>query len=171
MKSKGCEEDTVREQIVRLSFFGFAKEERFQEWVTEPLEDGQVLAQGSEEEMDEWCVAGGELPPATPSVCADAEGPHEGLQRTEPGLEPDSETGYVVAATRYRGYRTLHFVGKCFRVPGLRYFEFETYGAERPPPEVYHKVCKNCWPVKMSGDKSESSMASSSSASLSEETQ
>ena len=49
------------------------------------------------------------------------------------GMLPDGVAGYVVSVSRKQGFRRLHLLGACQRVPGLSYRDFEEYGLERPP--------------------------------------
>ena len=41
--------------------------------------------------------------------------------------------------------RRLHFVGACFRVPGVHYCEYEVLGSEAPSPGLYDAICQDCW--------------------------
>ena len=66
--------------------------------------------------------------------------------------------------------RRLHRVGNCFRVPGVHYFRYESYGEDLPPPEKYDWVCLDCWPmVKGGGDSDEEVGEVSSSSGSTEE--
>ena len=52
---------------------------------------------------------------------------------------------YVVSITGHKRLRRLHFVGACFRVPGIHFCEYEVLGSEAPSPDLYDAICKDCW--------------------------
>ena len=52
---------------------------------------------------------------------------------------------YVVSITGHKRMRRLHFVGACFRVPGIHFCEYEVLGSEAPSPDLYDAICKDCW--------------------------
>ena len=82
------------------------------------------------------------------------------------GMLPDGVEGYVVSVSRKQGFRRLHLLGACQRVPGLSYRDFEEYGLERPPPESYDDYCRACWPRGGPGADDGTTSGSSSEASL-----
>ena len=55
--------------------------------------------------------------------------------------------GYVVAIAGSSRRRRLHQVGRCWRVPGLHYRDFEVFWDVLPPAEAYHLICHQCWPA------------------------
>ena len=61
---------------------------------------------------------------------------------------PRYEDGYVVSLVGEppNMYRRLHHTGKCWRIPGRDYHDFQCFGVERPDPEFYDAVCKQCFP-------------------------
>ena len=61
--------------------------------------------------------------------------------------------------------RRLHQVGRCHRVPGVDYAEYEIMGAEEPPAHTYTARCGHCWSNKARTSSSRASETSSSSAS------
>ena len=58
---------------------------------------------------------------------------------------PKEEEGYVVCITNKTSTRMLHWVGACWRVPGISYRTFEWLGREIPDPSSYNAICKDCW--------------------------
>ena len=70
---------------------------------------------------------------------------------TEPVLvlpiEDKAPHGYVVAIAGSSRRRRLHQVGRCWRVPGLHYKDFEVFGDTLPAAEDYHLICRQCWPA------------------------
>ena len=61
----------------------------------------------------------------------------------------DDETtlfGFVVSEVGKRR-RRLHFVGHCFRLPGLHYRSFTVFGDEVPEESAFDKVCSGCFPL------------------------
>ena len=73
---------------------------------------------------------------------------------------------YVVSVTEKRGFRRLHQLGRCYRVPGLHYMQWLTLGTARPTSAEYDDFCRNCWPsgVQKEGTSSEESSSGSSSS-------
>ena len=78
----------------------------------------------------------------------------------EPALPPAPEAGgiqphaagpawkdYVVCYSGYKHIKRLHRVGSCFRVPGVHYSCFKSFGTECPNASAYEWVCRDCWPV------------------------
>ena len=55
--------------------------------------------------------------------------------------------GFIVSITGTQRRRRLHYIGRCWRVPGVHYAEYIAYGEEFPPADAYHAVCKLCWPL------------------------
>ena len=80
-------------------------------------------------------------------------------------------TGFVVSLTKFGGkFRTLHFVGSCYRVPGEHYRDFIAYGDLPPSDHELDARCTQCFTVKgaeaLSGSEvSSGSTVSSASAS------
>ena len=58
---------------------------------------------------------------------------------------------YVVSVTEKRGFRRLHQLGRCYRVPGLHYTQWLSLGTERPSTTEYDDFCRNCWPAPSKG--------------------
>ncbi len=63
----------------------------------------------------------------------------------EEGRLPAGIHGYVVSIGRKSGYRRLHLIGRCHRIPGIDYTLFEELGPQMPPPAQYDGVCGQCW--------------------------
>ncbi len=61
------------------------------------------------------------------------------------GRLPQEVSGFVVSISKKRGYRRLHLIGRCHRVPGIDYTDFEELGAAMPEPSKYDGVCGQCW--------------------------
>ncbi len=64
---------------------------------------------------------------------------------TKEGRLPAGVHGYVVSIGRKSGFRRLHLIGRCHRIPGIDYTLFEELGAQMPPPARYDGVCGQCW--------------------------
>ena len=58
--------------------------------------------------------------------------------------EPEPNEGYVVSISP-AGFRRLHYLGACYRVPGLHYLQFEILGPDLPDVAAYHDFCHQCW--------------------------
>ncbi len=67
------------------------------------------------------------------------------------GRLPSGVSGFVVSISKKRGYRRLHLIGRCHRVPGIDYTDFEELGAVMPEPTRYDGVCGQCWRVGTKG--------------------
>ncbi len=61
---------------------------------------------------------------------------------------PESERGYVISVSSKTGYRRLHYLGACCRVPGVHYVQYELYGRETPKEGDYDDHCRQCWPPR-----------------------
>ena len=63
--------------------------------------------------------------------------------------EPTPEwNDFVVSRAGTQKRRTLHQVGRCFRIPTVHYRLFRNYGIDMPPNSAYDWVCLGCWPQK-----------------------
>ncbi len=58
---------------------------------------------------------------------------------------PSDAKGYVVSISKKTGYRRLHALGRCYRVPGVDYAQFELLGEEPPAERLYDGYCAQCW--------------------------
>ncbi len=58
---------------------------------------------------------------------------------------PSDAKGYVVSISKKTGYRRLHALGRCYRVPGIDYRQFEQLGEDPPPERLYDGYCAQCW--------------------------
>lgn len=74
---------------------------------------------------------------------------------------------YVVSIQGKSGFRRLHLVGACFRVPGVDYLQYELLGQNLPATSTYHASCRNCWPGGLPSEDREVSEETTSSASSS----
>lgn len=72
---------------------------------------------------------------------------------------------YVSSIVGRSRAKTLHKVGECHRLPGLRYKEFEVLGDEAPCTSRYHKACGICFPSDAS--KADLELASSDDSEVS----
>ncbi len=66
------------------------------------------------------------------------------LPGNNPRLPSDAK-GYVVSISKKTGYRRLHALGRCYRVPGIDYGQFELLGEDPPPERLYDGYCAQCW--------------------------
>ena len=41
--------------------------------------------------------------------------------------------------------RCLHYVGRCWRLPGRDIKKWNYYGQQQPSPSEYDHFCKHCW--------------------------
>ena len=74
---------------------------------------------------------------------------------------------YVVSIQGKSGFRRLHLVGACFRVPGVDYLRYELLGQDIPATSTYHASCRSCWPGGLPSDDGAISEETTSSASSS----
>ena len=82
------------------------------------------------------------------------------------GAGPDPATGYVISVTGSAGYRRLHFIGRCHRLPGVHYKVYELFGDTVPGNALYTSVCKACWPDgAVTGDPDDQPASTGSSSS------
>ncbi len=58
---------------------------------------------------------------------------------------PKSEEGFIISISPKHKFRRLHFLGKCFRFPGVHYQEYEFLGKELPDESAYDDFCRQCW--------------------------
>jgi len=87
---------------------------------------------------------------------------------TAPQLPLENATGqYLVSIQGKSGFRRLHLVGACFRVPGVDYLQYELLGQNLPATSTYHASCRNCWPEGLPSEDREVSEETTSSASSS----
>ena len=99
-----------------------------------------------------WTV--GECMPGTPrdaaSTIADSSMTTEAPATSEErGRRLPSEiSGYVASISRKHGFRRLRCLGKCHRVPGVDYANFEELGDAMLGPSKYDDVCGQCWRAK-----------------------
>ena len=60
---------------------------------------------------------------------------------------PVAEGDYVVSVSGHFGFRRLHRIGACWRVPGKDYACYTVYGATIPIEFDFDACCKQCWPA------------------------
>ena len=112
-------------------------------WMKAPLPPPLSQDASSGEESGTSSPASTPRAGTPPPLPLDASGPvGRHPMRAKPRI-PDEVGGYVVAITR--GFRRLHLLGACPRVPGIDYHDFEEYGMERPEITEYDDYCKSCW--------------------------
>jgi hypothetical protein len=84
---------------------------------------------------------------------------------------PSDARGYVVSISKKTGYRRLHALGRCYRVPGIDYGQYELLGEEVPPERLYDGYCAQCWktgtvvPLKPAAELAGEALADASPAS------
>ena len=75
-------------------------------------------------------------------------------------MPPEFLGKFAVSRTTKTGWKCLHLLGACHRVPGLHYGDFQIYD-EKPTADVYHGHCKQCWKAGLRPAESESEGSSS----------
>jgi len=60
------------------------------------------------------------------------------------GRLPETEQGYVISISR-SGWRRLHLLHACPRVPGFDYGVYEFLGMAAPEEDCYDDFCRHCW--------------------------
>ena len=65
----------------------------------------------------------------------------------EEPLLPCEERGFVVSISKL-GWKRLHYLGGCSRVPGVHYLTYELLGEAPPAPDLYDDTCRQCWGLK-----------------------
>ena len=89
-------------------------------------------------------------PPAGPTA-------HDDGDEVPPVL---SEGDYIVSISGHFGFRRLHRLGRCWRIPNKDYKCFTVFGTEAPTELDFDAVCKQCWPSsKQSADTREQVVA------------
>ncbi len=83
-------------------------------------------------------------------------------EEREEARVPKEAEGYCISITSKTRRRRLHYVGRCHRVPGVDYAEYEWWGAELPGEHHYHAICQQCWKKEASAQSKPSGSASSS---------
>ncbi len=58
---------------------------------------------------------------------------------------PAGVKGYVVSISGKKGFRRLHSLGRCWRVPGVDYARYEWLGTDPPGAHLYDDYCGKCW--------------------------
>lgn len=76
-------------------------------------------------------------------------------------LEVPKWHDFVVSKSGSKGRRTLHQVGRCFRIPSVHYKSYKSFGTETPPDTSYDWICLGCWPPKDEEDCGDESSSSS----------
>ncbi len=60
-------------------------------------------------------------------------------------VEAAEAKGYVVSFTGGSNFRRLHYVGRCYRKPGVHYHLFEAFGEDgKATSQHFDAVCKDC---------------------------
>ncbi len=80
------------------------------------------------------------------------------------GTTPKSEGGFIVSTSTKHKLRRLHFLGKCFRLPGVHYQESEFLGPELPGEGLYDDLWRQCWEDGAPEGQSGASVASANSS-------
>ena len=65
--------------------------------------------------------------------------------RWSSSVPPELVGKHVVSIGKKSGFRCLHLLGACHRVPGLHYADFQVFDT-RPGEHEYQDHCKQCWP-------------------------
>ncbi len=78
-------------------------------------------------------------------AAASPEAPPAAIDHVPESRVPAGEQGYCISITKKTHHRRLHYVGRCHRVPGIDYADFEWWGQDLPSSSLYHAVCKQCW--------------------------
>ena len=63
--------------------------------------------------------------------------------------------GFVVSHAKGSRVRRLHFMGGCWRIPGVHYHRYVSYGQEMPPPSAMNARCRECFPPAAEAEKAE----------------
>ena len=77
---------------------------------------------------------------------------------------PDLPLGTFVTSIQPSGFRRLHCIGSCSRLPGVDYACFEVLGMIEPEVGTYSKRCKQCFKQDAVDQPSSSSSEGSSSS-------
>ena len=156
MTKHGFNDDVIESQIGRLRYFNKNS------GALEAAESGGTAPAREIEDLTQ-----------EPRSLADTE-------KTPPAIldKPDTEekelptSGYVITYTFKKRLRRLHYIGRCYRRPGVDYYDYEAHGETLPPPDRYDKTCLQCWPPVGKGpeqagtdDSDEESSSSSGSSS------
>ncbi len=122
-------------------------------------QDG-LLAAGAVPQGDEAAGSSGDRASQADRVAA-VTGQDEQSSACNPRLPSDAK-GYVVSISKKTGYRRLHALGRCYRVPGVDYAQFELLGEDPPAERLYDGYCAQCWkagaavplkpPAELAGD-------------------
>ena len=83
-------------------------------------------------------------------------------EEMKPGYLPTDVTGFVISISKRLGFRRLHRLQGCNRIPGVHYINYEGPMDTLPSNDAYDASCKDCWPKK--GAEEEGAGSSSSEA-------
>ena len=62
--------------------------------------------------------------------------------------DAEEESGkYIIVYTRGRAEARLHLAAGCWRARRLSFRDFEILDVDTPSPDLYNRVCKDCWPL------------------------
>ena len=152
LRGKEVSEDDINSQLTKLRSSRSSQEEG----ARSPLPVAPPSETCGEGELE------GRLEEEVPVLCA------ETSRLTAPQLPLVNAMGqYVVSIQGKSGFRRLHLVGACFRVPGVDYLQYELLGQNLPATSTYHASCRNCWPGGLPSEDREVSEETTSSASSS----
>ncbi len=84
-------------------------------------------------------------------------GPAEDSTEVYSDRVPPEARGYCISVTAKTNRRRLHYVGRCYRVPGVDYAQFEWWGQDLPNADAYDAVCRQCWKASPPGNTAGSS--------------
>ena len=77
--------------------------------------------------------------------------------------------GYVCSVSQRGRFRRLHFIGSCWRQPGIHYLQWESLDDEKPDFSKVDARCSECFPddkaPALPSDNEDGSSSSSSSSS------
>ena len=104
-------------------------------------------------------------PAPDPAVVQDEE--LADLMIEDTGALPVVPGAFVLSVVGHSKRRTLHQVGSCYRIPGVRYKEFMVVGDSRPSLEQGEKLCATCFGKQQKIFEEASSAAESAEVELS----
>jgi len=105
-----------------------------------PVLDFEESADAHPKESGVQPVEAPPTPPAEP-VSLPFAGP---VLPVAPASDGPPTSGFVVSISK-SGWRRLHRIGGCTRMPGVHYLNFELLGDEKPGVEAYDDFCRQCW--------------------------
>ncbi len=151
LHSRGYQPEAVRSAVDAMTAFPTAARAGEHRWAAGPKGgDAERDQAGTRARVSAGSGGDAAVMVETMARGAQADSSSSVVDAYSSGRRPSTVQGYVVSISGKHGFRRLHKLGACFRVPGIDYMLFEEMGPDMPDHDKYDEFCGNCWPP--SGD-------------------